>query len=109
MVEILPGPVDTDMFRLSTGEQAAERFDGYRAMAEQAVRLRREAADPLVSSAAEAAALIADAILDDAGPMRYGCDPLSIGLLELWRRSDDEAMFEMTAGSLLDGIEPPGQ
>ncbi len=109
VVEILPGPVDTDMFRLSTGEQAAERFDGYREMAEQASRLRREAADPMVSPAAEAAALIADAILDDAGPLRYGCDPLSIGLLELWRRSDDEAMFEMTAGSLLDGTEPPGQ
>jgi len=108
VVEILPGPVDTDMFRLSTGEQAAERFDGYRAMAEQAVRLRREAADPLVSAPAEAAALIADAILDDTGPMRYGCDPLSVGLLDLWRRSDDEAMFEMTAGSLIDGIELPG-
>jgi NAD(P)-dependent dehydrogenase (short-subunit alcohol dehydrogenase family) len=108
VVEILPGPVDTDMFRLSTGEQAAERFDGYRAMAEQAVRLRREAADPLVSAPAEAAALIADAILDDTGPMRYGCDPLSVGLLDLWRRSDDEAIFEMTAGSLIDGIELPG-
>ncbi len=108
VVEILPGPVDTDMFRLSTGEQAAEQFDGYRAMAEQAVRLRREAADPLVSAPAEAAARIADAILDDTGPMRYGCDPLSVGLLDLWRRSDDEAMFEMTAGSLIDGIELPG-
>lgn len=108
VVEILPGPVDTDMFRLSTGEQAAERFDGYRQMAEQAARLRREAADPLVLAPAEAAVQIADAVLDDTGPMRYGCDPLSVGLLELWRRSDDEAMFEMTAGSLLDGIEPPG-
>jgi len=109
VVEILPGPVDTDMFRLSTGEQAAEGFDGYREMAEHAARLRREAADPLVSPAAEAAVQIADAILDDTGPMRYGCDPLSVGLLELWRRSDDEAMFEMTAGSLLGGTEPPGQ
>ena len=85
VVEILPGPVDTDMFRLSTGEQAAGAIRGYRAMAEHAVRLRREAADPLVSSPADAASLIVDAILDDAGPMRYGCDPLSIGLLELWR------------------------
>ncbi len=108
VVEILPGPVDTDMFQLSTGEQAADRFDGYRAMAEQAARLRREAADPLVSAPAEAAVHIVDAILDDTGPLRYGCDPLSVGLLELWRRSDDEAMFEMTAGSLLEGTEPPG-
>ena len=107
VVEILPGPVDTAMFRLSTGAHPAARFERYRAMAELAVRLRREAADPLVSSPADAASLIVDAIVDDSGPMRYGCDPLSVGLLELWRSSDDEAVFEMTARSLLDGIEPP--
>ena len=42
VVEILPGPIDTDMFRLSTGEPAAARFDRYRPMAEQAARLRTE-------------------------------------------------------------------
>lgn len=105
VVEILPGPIDTDMFRLSTGEPAATRFDRYRAMAHRAAALRREAADPLVSSTADAATLIADAILDDRGPMRYGCDPLSIGLLDLWRQSDDEAMFAVTGQSLLDLVE----
>ena len=49
--------------------------------------------------------LIVDAILDDDGPMRYGCDPLSIGLLDLWRQSDDETMFELTGRSLLDLVE----
>jgi NAD(P)-dependent dehydrogenase (short-subunit alcohol dehydrogenase family) len=109
VVEILPGPIDTDMFRLSTGEPAATRFERYRPMADQAAALRREAADPLVSSAADAATLIADAILDDRGPMRYGCDPLSIGLLDLWRQSDDESMFAVTGQSLLDlvaDVEP---
>ena len=106
VVEILPGPIDTDMFQLSTGEQAATRFDRYRAMADQAAVLRREHADPLVSSSADAAVLVADAILDDDGPMRYGCDPLSIGLLDLWRQSDDETMFELTGRSLLDLVEP---
>lgn len=106
VVEILPGPVDTDMFQLSTGDQAATRFERYRPMADQAAQLRREAADPLVSSPADAAVLIADAILDDAGPMRYGCDPLSVGLLELWRQSDDETMFRLTGQSLLDLVEP---
>ena len=105
VVEILPGPIDTDMFRLSTGEPAAARFDGYRPMADRAARLRQEAADPLVSSTADAATLIADAILDDRGPMRYGCDPLSVGLLELWRQSDDETMFAVTGQSLLDLVE----
>ena len=109
VVEILPGPIDTDMFQLSTGEQAASRFDRYRRMADQAAVLRQENADPLVSPAAEAAVLIADAILDDDGPMRYGCDPLSIGLLDLWRQSDDETMFELTGRSLRDLVDPSDQ
>ena len=74
-------------------------------MAERAARLREENADPMVASPASAAALIVDAILDDGGPMRYGCDPLSIGMLELWRQSDDETMFELTGRSLLDAVE----
>jgi NAD(P)-dependent dehydrogenase (short-subunit alcohol dehydrogenase family) len=102
VVEILPGPIDTDMFQLSTGDQAATQFDRYRAMAEHAATLRRENADPLVSAPAAAASLIVDAILDDDGPLRYGCDPLSIGLLDLWRQSDDESMFELTGKSMLD-------
>lgn len=104
VVEILPGPVDTDMFQLSTGELAAARYDRYRPMAELATRVRRESADPMVAPAAEAAGLIVDAILDDTGPMRYGCDPLAIGLLDVWRKSDDEAMYRMTGQSLLDGL-----
>jgi NAD(P)-dependent dehydrogenase (short-subunit alcohol dehydrogenase family) len=102
VVEIMPGPIDTDMFRLSQGEPAAARFDRYRAMAERASQLRKESADPMVSPPREAAARIVDAILDDDGPMRHGCDPLSDGLVQLWRQSDDEAMFTMIAGGLLD-------
>ncbi|MBF6557050.1 MAG: SDR family NAD(P)-dependent oxidoreductase [Acidimicrobiales bacterium] len=109
VVEILPGPVDTDMFRQSTGDQAATGFDRYRAMADQAADLRRETADPLVSSPQDAAALIVDAILDEGGPMRYGCDPLSIGLLDLWRQSDDETMFDLTGRSLAAVTEPDTQ
>ena len=37
-----------------------------------------------------AASAIVDAILDDGGPMRYGCDPLSEGMLDAWRGSSDE-------------------
>jgi NAD(P)-dependent dehydrogenase (short-subunit alcohol dehydrogenase family) len=106
VVEILPGPVDTDMFQLSTGDQAASGYDRYRAMADRTRQLREETADPLVSSPAQAATLIVDAIMDDAGPMRYGCDPLSIGLLDLWRQSDDETMFDLTGRSLLDALDP---
>jgi NAD(P)-dependent dehydrogenase (short-subunit alcohol dehydrogenase family) len=102
MVEILPGPIDTDMFRLSTGEQDATRFDHYRSLAGVAATLRREHADPRVVDPAEAASAIVDAIVDSAGPMRYGCDPVSLELLDLWRTCDDETVFTMTGQSLLD-------
>ena len=36
VVEILPGPVDTDMFRLSTGEAGAARFADYRGLGDVA-------------------------------------------------------------------------
>ncbi len=107
VVEIVPGPIDTDMFQLSTGEPVAAQFEIYRAMAEHAARVRQEVADPLVSAPADAAALIVDAILDEQGPMRYGCDPLSIGLLDLWRQSDDETMYEMTGHTLAEPPPPP--
>ncbi len=45
---------------------------------------------------------IVDAILDSSGPMRYGCDPVSLELLDLWRQCDDETVFTMTGQSLLD-------
>jgi NAD(P)-dependent dehydrogenase (short-subunit alcohol dehydrogenase family) len=102
VVEILPGPIDTDMFRLSTGEPDAMRFADYQAMARLIEQQRREYADPQVCDPAVAAGHIVDAILDTAGPMRYGCDPMSIGLLELWRQSDDETMFDLMGQPLAD-------
>src|SRR5580693_2385830 len=104
VVEILPGPIDTDMFRLSTGEQDADRFADYGPLASVAGSLRREHADPRVVDPAQAAARIVDAILDSAGPMRYGCDPVSLELLDLWRQCDDETVFTMTGQSLLDAV-----
>jgi NAD(P)-dependent dehydrogenase (short-subunit alcohol dehydrogenase family) len=112
-VEILPGPVDTDMFRLSSGEQDAARFADYRALGAVAATLRQEHADPRVVEPARAAAVVVDAILDSSGPMRYGCDPVSLELLDLWRQCDDETVFTMTGRSLLDQVPrqplaPPG-
>ncbi len=108
VVEILPGPVDTDMFQLSTGEQAASRYDRYRAMAEVTSAQRKEFADPHVVTSAAAAVAIVDAVLDDDGPMRYGCDPISDGMLQLWRTSDDETMFELTGRSIVDAAGAQG-
>ncbi len=102
VVEILPGPVDTDMFRLSTGEQVAARYPEYRALADITGELRRVHADPRVVEPAAAASAIVDAILDSSGPMRYGCDPVSCELMDLWRQSDDETVFALTGQGLLD-------
>jgi uncharacterized protein (TIGR00369 family) len=99
VVEILPGPVDTDMFRDSLGPPPAARFDDYRALAEAGAEARRATADPLVVPPARAATAIVDAVLDDDGPLRHSCDPLGTGLLDLWRRSDDEAMHRMVTGA----------
>ncbi len=104
VVEILPGPIDTDMFRLSSGEQEATRYADYRALAGVAGSLRREYADSRVVDPRQASSAIVDAILDTAGPMRYGCDPVSLELLDLWRRCDDETVFTMTGQSLLDQL-----
>lgn len=95
VVEILPGPIDTDMFRSTAGPMAAERFADYRVMAQRSAQSRAEHADPMVQPVEGAAVAIADAIGDDDGPMRYGCDPLGAGLLDLWRQSDDEAMWQL--------------
>jgi uncharacterized protein (TIGR00369 family) len=98
VTEILPGPVDTDMFRDSLGPPPAARFDDYRALAEAGVEARRVSADPLVVPPAQAATAIVDAVLDDDGPLRHSCDPLGTGLLDLWRRTDDEAMHRLVTG-----------
>ncbi len=102
VVEILPGPVDTDMFRLSTGAQVAARYPEYRALADIGGELRRIHADPRVVEPAAAAVAIVDAILDSSGPMRYGCDPVSRELMDLWRQNDDETVFALTGQGLLD-------
>jgi hypothetical protein len=53
----------------------------------------------LVTPPAEAARAIADAILDDASPLRSGCDPLGQGLLEAWRGQTDEAFMQGMLGA----------
>ena len=102
VVEIMPGPVDTDMFRLSTGDMDAARFPEYRAMADVAGELRSAHADPRVVEPSAAASAIVDAIVDSEGPMRYGCDPISLELIDLWRQTDDETVFALMGQSLVD-------
>jgi len=90
VVEIMPGPIETDMLATSDRPAAAIEHEEYRALAERMWEGRqgvRESYTP----APEAARRIVDAICDDDGPLRYGCDPLSEGMLQGWNSTDNAA------------------
>jgi NAD(P)-dependent dehydrogenase (short-subunit alcohol dehydrogenase family) len=96
VVEIMPGPIATDMYAASERVPEAAQFEPYRRLAQKVFEMRAPVSG-MVRPAAEAAVAIADAIEDEAGPLRRGCDPLSVGMLEQWRRTSDE---ELMAGFL---------
>jgi NAD(P)-dependent dehydrogenase (short-subunit alcohol dehydrogenase family) len=101
VVEIVPGPVDTDMLRGSAEPPDALRYEPYRPMAERTHAGRLGIAD-MITPAPEAAAAIVDAILDDDAPLRSGCDPLGRGLLDAWRTASDEEMMRNMLGTWVD-------
>jgi hypothetical protein len=87
----MPGPIETDMLFTSERPSPAIEHDAYRAVAEK-MWASRQGVRSSYTPAAEAARRIVDAILDDDGPMRYGCDDLSEGMLTGWRAAaSDEA------------------
>jgi NAD(P)-dependent dehydrogenase (short-subunit alcohol dehydrogenase family) len=99
VVEIMPGPVETDM--LLTSERPSPAIDdaNYHALAEKMWQ-SRQGVKSMYTPAPEAARRIVDAICDDDGPMRYGCDDLSEGMLSGWRAAagDEAWMQAMLAG-----------
>ncbi|MHB8669917.1 MAG: SDR family NAD(P)-dependent oxidoreductase [Acidimicrobiales bacterium] len=104
VVEILPGPIATDMYAYSGEPPDALAFEPYRAMAEHLHESRASLAH-MVTPPEEAAVAIVDAILDEHGPLRHGCDRLGRGLLDSWRASTDE---EMMQGMLRRFVPGPG-
>jgi NAD(P)-dependent dehydrogenase (short-subunit alcohol dehydrogenase family) len=89
LLEILPGAIGTDMLARSDHVPEATSRVGYTEMAERVHRARRSTPTP--TPAERAATAIADAILDDAAPLRVAPDPMGAGLLAAWRGQDDEA------------------
>lgn len=92
VVEIAPGPIDTEMLAASDRMPEAARHQGYRQLAEWLLRGRRGAGS-MTESPEAAAARVADAILDDDAPLRNACDPLGEGQLEAWRSRSDEELL----------------
>ena len=93
IVEVLPGPVDTDMLAASGDLVEVTPGDGYEALADWA-KAGRDSVAGAAAPTAEAAKTIVDAILDDESPMRIGCDQLSISMIEAWRQQGDEAWMQ---------------
>jgi NAD(P)-dependent dehydrogenase (short-subunit alcohol dehydrogenase family) len=96
VVEIVPGPVQTDMLENSARVPEAMGCPGYEALA-GAVHAGRLAVAPMITPAADAAAAIKDAILADGGPLRWACDELGGQMLSAWR-ADPEALLGAAAG-----------
>jgi NAD(P)-dependent dehydrogenase (short-subunit alcohol dehydrogenase family) len=88
VVEIMPGPIETDMLATSDRLSAAAAYDEYRDQAERFWEVRQGTRQHY-TPAAEAARRIVDAICDDDGPLRYGCDDLSTGMLSAWNATDN--------------------
>jgi NAD(P)-dependent dehydrogenase (short-subunit alcohol dehydrogenase family) len=105
VVEILPGPVATDMLAASERMPEAAAFAPYRALAERAFAGRASVAPAAVSPEAAACA-VADAIQDDAAPLRNACDPTGAGLLAGWRAARDEDWLRAALAGLLADRPP---
>lgn len=92
VLEIMPGPIDTDMLADSGKAPEAIEHEGY---AEMATRFHegRQAVDGQVTPTPDAARAIVDAVLDDDAPLRVACDPLASGLLDAWRATTDENLM----------------
>jgi len=88
VVEIMPGPIETDMLATSDRPAAAIAHAEYRALAERFWETRQQTR-AAYTPAPEAARRIVDAICDDGGPLRYGCDDLSEAMLTGWNATDN--------------------
>lgn len=81
VIEVYPGPVETDMLAGSKRIPEAHRYPAYAPLAEHIGRLR--GSEP-VTPVADAAAAIVDAIRTDPPPHRMSCDEMGRGLLAGW-------------------------
>jgi len=101
VVEIMPGPIDTDMLAEGGGPVAASDSPVYGDLGRRVNAMRAGAAG-MKTSTADAANDIADAILDDESPLRVGCDPMSVAMIEAWRNTPDQVMID----GFINGMYP---
>lgn len=102
VLEIMPGPIATDMLEGSDRPAEAIEHPEYAPMAQRMYEGRQASIADMVTPTADAARAIADAVLDDDAPLRVGCDPLSVGMLAAWRASSDEDLMRAMMAGWLD-------
>jgi NAD(P)-dependent dehydrogenase (short-subunit alcohol dehydrogenase family) len=103
VIEIMPGPIDSDMLRHSQETSIRPAGAPYQHLAEH-MNANKATVAAMIQPPEDAARLIVDAILDDDGPMRYGCDPMSSGMIDAWRQLSDEELMR----SMLEHLVPNG-
>jgi NAD(P)-dependent dehydrogenase (short-subunit alcohol dehydrogenase family) len=91
VVEIMPGPVDTDMLANSDRRPEAAHCPGYESLA-ASIHEGRQGVDEFITAPATAAAAVLEAILDDDGPLRWSCDRLGHLLLSGWQADPDGSL-----------------
>lgn len=99
VVEVMPGPIDTDMLAASQSTPEAVEFEGYRELAEF-VAAARDATIGDATPVETAARDIVDAIVDDQAPLRVPCDPMGAALLASWHDAQGEDLLR----AYLDGF-----
>lgn len=110
VVEILPGPVDTDMLAESATVPEAAGVDGYRPLAELIARLRPATDDQKVPATQAAVAIVdhvesARSAEPGAVPLRGSCDPVGTEVLRTWQATPDEDHI----GLFMEVFRPPAR
>ena len=98
IVDVMPGPIITDMLRTSERPAAGIRFDEYRELAESMWTTRQQILDQY-TPADEAARRIVDTIESADTPLtRVGCDPMADGMVAAWKAQSHDAMMSSILG-----------
>lgn len=94
VVEVMPGPIETDMLRASEQRAEAGEHAEYATLADSLWQSRQMITDQY-TPAPEAARRIADACLRADPPqlLRVGCDDLAEGMVEAWKATPHDTMI----------------
>ena len=98
VVDVMPGPIITDMLRTSERPAAGIRYEEYRELAESMWETRQQILDQY-TPADEAARRIVDTIEHASAPLtRVGCDDMADGMVAAWKAQPHDTMMASILG-----------